>query len=356
MPSATTVAAALQVISLLRQPAVGGNPLVPNVGMADPHPHVYNDTLVLYAGHDAGGPNSSTWDMPDWRIWTSDNLIDWRLERVLRPDQGPLAAWNISECFATDGAKRCAITSASSGDASSGRGGGGGRLNTAGANECWYYFYFSNHSTDIGVLRSRNPTGPWEDPLQAPLFPAGTTDKTQYDPTVLTDKDGSAYLVWGRTHNKSLPLSPGCAANPHCRRAGQASYHIARLTEDMIHLAELPRLIVFGGAMVWRQQHVLPPTPLLPASCVLHPRVYVHLVCLSLTRSFVSRLWLVVVQPHADKPTLHRHGDRYYISAGDEYSIASSVYGPYTYAGKTGGGGGHGRFFQARPVLEACVN
>lgn len=301
MPSAPTiVATALQVILVL-QPAVGGNPLVPNVGMADPHPHVYNDTLVLYAGHDAGGPNSTTWDMPDWRIWTSDNLIDWQLERVLRPDQGPLAAWNISECFATDGAQRCAT---SDGDVSSSRG-GGGRHNTAGANRsrgnlCWYYFYFSNHSTDIGVLRSRNPTGPWEDPLKAPLFPAGTTDKTQYDPTVLTDKDGFTYLVWGRT-NKSLPLSPGCAADPHCRRAGQASYHIARLTEDMIHLAEPPRLIVFGGAM-----------------------------------------------PHADKPTLHRHGDRYYISAGDEYSIASDVYGPYTYAGKTGGGGGHGRFFQWR--------
>ena len=245
MPSTAKVAAALRVTSLL-QTAAGGNPLVPNVGMADPHPHVYNNTVVLYAGHDGGGPNSTTWDMPDWRIWTSDNLVDWKLERVLRPDQGPLAAWNVSECFATDGAKRCATASEN---------GGGARHNTARANLsegdlCWYYFYFSNHSTDIGVLRSRSPTGPWEDPLQAPLFPAGTTDKTQYDPTVLTDEDGSAYLVWGRTHNKSLPLSPGCAANPHCRRAGQASYHIARLTEDMIHLAEPPRLIVFEGAMV----------------------------------------------------------------------------------------------------------
>ena len=131
------------------------NPLVPGVGMADPHPHVFNSThVVLYAGHDAGGPNSTTWDMPDWRVWTSTDLVEWTLERVLTPGVGALASWNISQCFATDSAMR---------------------VRPDGSRE--YFLYFSNHTTDIGVLRSSSPTGPWEDVLKAPLFPADTTGR-----------------------------------------------------------------------------------------------------------------------------------------------------------------------------------
>ena len=49
--------------------------------------------------------------------------------------------------------------------------------------------------------------------------------------------------------------------------------------------------------------------------------------------------------PYADKPTLHKRQGTYYLSAGDAYSTASSVYGPYTYRGMTGAGGSHGRFW-----------
>ena len=49
--------------------------------------------------------------------------------------------------------------------------------------------------------------------------------------------------------------------------------------------------------------------------------------------------------PYRDKPTLHKRQGIYYLSAGDAYSTASSVYGPYTYRGTTGAGGSHGRFF-----------
>ena len=73
---------------------LASNPLVPGVGMADPHPHVYdNKTVVLYTGRDGGGPNATSWDMPDWRMFTSKNLVDWKLERVLTPGEGPLAGW-----------------------------------------------------------------------------------------------------------------------------------------------------------------------------------------------------------------------------------------------------------------------
>ena len=139
-----------------------------------------------------------------------------------------------------------------------------------------------------GVLRSSSPTGPWEDVLKAPLFPARTTGRAQYDPTILSD-DGAAYLMWAVEGKWTDP----------------AGHFIAKLTHDMLHLAEAPRVVRF-----------------LPSAD--------------------NRL-----MPHADKPTLHKYRGTYYLSAADSYATASSVYGPYVYRGKTGAGGGHG----SRPRL-----
>jgi hypothetical protein len=220
--------------------------------MSDPHVHIFNGTAVMYASHDAGGVNSTFWDMPDWHVWTSPNLLNWTLARVIKP----VDTWmGNGTCFATDGQER----------------------------NGYYYFYFSNKSTNIGVLRAKTPTGPFEDVLNKPLVPSGLTDDFHYDPTILTDNDEARtpYIVYGRrSENKGTP------------------YYIAKLNDDMLHLAEAPRALVFKGAM-----------------------------------------------PYRDKPTLHKRQGVYYLSSGDAYSTASNVYGPYTYRGKTGAGGSHGRFF-----------
>ena len=37
---------------------LSGNPIVPNVGMADPHAHVFGDRVYIYATHDASPTNT----------------------------------------------------------------------------------------------------------------------------------------------------------------------------------------------------------------------------------------------------------------------------------------------------------
>lgn len=57
------------------------NPIVPNVGMADPHAHVFADEsrVYLYATHD-NSPNQSGFGMRNWWQWSSPDLVTWSLD------------------------------------------------------------------------------------------------------------------------------------------------------------------------------------------------------------------------------------------------------------------------------------
>jgi hypothetical protein len=60
----------------------------------------------------------------------------------------------------------------------------------------WYYFYFPYDKTHIGVAKSENPVGPWEEAV---------TDKitTIFDPCVIVDDDGQAY-IYGNDHKVNI--------------------------------------------------------------------------------------------------------------------------------------------------------
>ena len=64
-----------------------------------------------------------------------------------------------------------------------------------------YFVYFANGGNGIGVLRGDSPTGPFTDPLGHALVSRATpgcADVTWlFDPAVLVDEDGSAYLYFG---------------------------------------------------------------------------------------------------------------------------------------------------------------
>lgn len=176
------------------------NPMVYNVGMADPHIRIYDDKAYLYATRDAI-PNARKFTMPDWHIWSSDDLVNWTLEHSIFPTETYMG--ESDRCWATDIEKR-------------------------GNN---YYFYFSNGNTDTGVLVGQSPNGPFEDPLKKPMLPKDLTPIKEYDATVLTDEKGDSYLTFG-----------------HYRAADPAYYYcIAKLNEDMISLAEKPKEIIIEG-------------------------------------------------------------------------------------------------------------
>lgn len=83
----------------------GSNPVVPDVGMADPHVHVFNGKFYMYATHDFS-PNNTGFRMDDWWVWSSPDMVTWTKESILTPEQTPAPqnAWH--ECWATDGAMR----------------------------------------------------------------------------------------------------------------------------------------------------------------------------------------------------------------------------------------------------------
>eukprot|EP01051_Picozoa_sp_SAG22_P015612 SAG22_NODE_2067_length_3057_cov_2.417174_2_plen_499_part_00 len=251
--------AALLAACALVGSALASNPLVPRIGMADPHMHVFPsnpDVVQLYSthdcnkgrsgpcvaepiepGHSAVGAAGPDFRMIDWWVWSSSDLVSWKLEAKVLPK---LLQWDdvnaSQECWATDAASFANGTTA---------------------------FYLSVGPKQIGVVTGPTPNGPFSDPLGKPLIPIGMVPTYSRDPTVLMDDDGTAYLMFG-TFN----------------------YFVAKLNPDLISLAETPK-----GVKIMHEQH------------------------------------------RDDKPFLHKHNGRYYLSWGCWYAIGDSPYGPFNYSG-----------------------
>jgi hypothetical protein len=55
------------LLACLVAAAHGANPIVPNVGMADPHAHIFEDRVFIYATHDAS-PNNTGFGMRNCKL------------------------------------------------------------------------------------------------------------------------------------------------------------------------------------------------------------------------------------------------------------------------------------------------
>lgn len=173
------------------------NPIVPDVGMADPHGHIFNGRAYIYATHDYSS-NNTGFRMDDWWIWSSDDLVNWKKENVLKPSFTPANSSEYHECWATDAALRNGS----------------------------FFWYLSIGPANVAVMKSDSPVGKWQDPLGVPLLPKGLVKTTNRDPGVLEDDDGTYYIIFG-----------------------VFNYYIAKLNLDMISLAEDPRPVQIVDAM-----------------------------------------------------------------------------------------------------------
>lgn len=181
-----------------------GNPIIPYVGMADPHIFIFNGKPYLYATRDIDSISTKNkFVMPDWQIWSSNDLVNWVNERTIYPAETYMGKSN--DCWATD----------------------------MGFRNGKYYFYFSNKNISTGVMISDSPTGPFKDALGKPLLDTGLTSSQEYDPTILTDDDKAKtpYIVFGHHRDNDSLLG----------------YYIAKLNDDMVSLAEAPKKIYFTG-------------------------------------------------------------------------------------------------------------
>ena len=161
--------------------AFAQNPIVQTNYTADPSPLVYNGKVYLYTSHDED--NSSWFVMNDWRLYTTEDMVNWTDYGVVLSykdfDWARKNAW-APQCVERNGK---------------------------------FYMYVPvtdrNNKEGIAVAVSDNPYGPFVDPLGKHLVQkSGWGD---IDPTVFVDDDGQAYLYWG---------------NPFC--------FYVKLNEDMI--------------------------------------------------------------------------------------------------------------------------
>ncbi|MBO7050315.1 MAG: family 43 glycosylhydrolase [Bacteroidaceae bacterium] len=164
------------------------NPLMGHKFGADPFGMVDGDRLYVYMTDDHlyrstdGQPITGAWDYTDCKnvtIISSEDLVNWT-------DHGtqPVAGSGGPASWAGNMWAPCAAHKTINGKEQ-------------------YFMYFSNNSSGIGVLKSDTPYGPWTDPIKRAMIDHNTANCSRsvvpsvYDPAVLVDDDGKAYLYFG---------------------------------------------------------------------------------------------------------------------------------------------------------------
>ena len=166
-----------------------GNPVIKDKFTADPAAMVFNDTVYLYVGHDECPPERNFYEMFEWLIYTSTDMVHWQEHASL-----PVSTFKWA-------------------------GGDAWAAHVIEKNGKFYWFVTVTHKTipgkAIGVAVADHPLGPWKDALgkalitndmtKAPFqIPAGEgkmrdMDWDDIDPALFTDDDGQTYVFWGNT-------------------------------------------------------------------------------------------------------------------------------------------------------------
>lgn len=146
------------------------NPFITEQYTADPSAHVFEGRMYVYPSHDRD--SSVTFDMTDYHVYSSENLVDWTDHGVVLSLDD--VSWAREKAWAPD----C------------------GYVNDK------YYFYFPTDQSHIGVAVGDSPAGPFSDPIGKPLISKdspGVVNKRDFiDPCVFIDDDGTPYLFFGQ--------------------------------------------------------------------------------------------------------------------------------------------------------------
>jgi len=161
-----------------------GNPLISHKFGADPYALVYEDRVYLYMTndileYDGDGKvkENSYGKINKISVISSDDLMNWT-------DHGEISV------AGSQGAAKWATQSWAPAVA---------HKIIDGKDK--FFLYFANNASNIGVLTSDSPIGPWEDPIGKPLISHSTPGVQGvtwlFDPAVLVDDDGKAYIYFG---------------------------------------------------------------------------------------------------------------------------------------------------------------
>lgn len=155
------------------------NPVITEKYTADPAAIVYNDTVYLYVGHDECPPERNFYEMHEWLIYTSTDMVNWT--ECPSPFKVSEIKWASGDAWAGQVIER---------------------------NGKFYWYITASHANihgkAIGVAVADSPTGPFKDAIGKALITNDMTTDTHIswddiDPTVWIEDNGQAYLFWGNT-------------------------------------------------------------------------------------------------------------------------------------------------------------
>jgi beta-xylosidase len=162
-----------------------GNPIITDKYTADPAALVFNDTVYLYTGHDECPPERNFYEMHEWLIYSSTDMVEWK-ECASFPVKS--FKWSSDDAWAAQVIER---------------------------NGKFYWYITTSHNTipgkAIGVAVAEHPTGPFKDARGSALITNDMTKQASIswddiDPSVFIDDNGQAYLFWGNTVLKYAKL------------------------------------------------------------------------------------------------------------------------------------------------------
>lgn len=166
------------------------NPIIKHIFTADPSPLVYKDTVYLYAGRDTATVSDTNYKMPDWHVFSSADMVNWKDHGALLSPK--MFSWATGDAYAA----QC--------------------IEYKGK---FYWFVATFHKNDanskggaaIGVAVSDSPTGPFKDAIGKALITNEMTTDMKYgwddiDPTIFVDDDDQIYLYWGNGSCKWVKL------------------------------------------------------------------------------------------------------------------------------------------------------
>ncbi len=171
---------------------IGANPVITETYTADPATLVHDDTVYLYVGHDQAPNDLHFYDIREWLVYSSKDLVNWQSHPV------PLSVkdfkWATQHAWAAHTIEK------------------DGKF-------YWYVTVFHDDTHPgfaVGVAVSDSPTGPFKDARGSALITNDMTkapfqrkdsktgemvdmDWDDIDPAAFIDDDGQAYLFWGNT-------------------------------------------------------------------------------------------------------------------------------------------------------------
>lgn len=162
-----------------------GNPVITDKYTADPAALVYRDTVFLFAGHDQCPNDRERYQMHEWLIYSSTDMVHWT-ERAAVPVK--IFDWAVDDAWAAQVIEK---------------------------NGKFYWFVTVSHKTihgkAIGIAVADHPAGPYKDALGKALITNDMTTEVgiswdDIDPSVILDDNGKCYMFWGNTRLKYVKL------------------------------------------------------------------------------------------------------------------------------------------------------